>query len=105
MKPRKQPEPTKAEAGATDKKDGASLSVGGDKKDGSNAATTPENPSDEGIPSVPFEPEMLPHLDMSEQEIGIWDVFKNYIKQLRFIHKNISRFLTCFPSIQFSFFQ
>ena len=102
MKPRKQPEPTKAEAGATDKKDGASLSVGGDKKDGSNAATTPENPSDEGIPSVPFEPEMLPHLDMSEQEIGIWDVFK-ILEQLSY--KNISRLLSCFPSIQFSFFQ
>ena len=74
MKPRKQQEPTKEEAGATDKKDGASLSVAGDKKDGSKAAATPEKSTDEGIPSVPFEPEMLPHLDMSEQEIGIKDV-------------------------------
>ena len=69
LKPRK-PEPKKEEGGATDKKDGASLSVGGDKKDGSTAVGTPEKSSDEGIPSVPFEPEMLPHLDMSEQEIG-----------------------------------
>ena len=70
LKPRKQPEPTKEEGGAGDKKDGASLSVGGDKKDGGKAAGTPEKSSDDGIPSVPFEPEMLPHLDMSEQEIG-----------------------------------
>ena len=72
LKPRK-PEPKKEEGGATDKKDGASLSVGGDKKDGSTAVGTPEKSSDEGIPSVPFEPEMLPHLDMSEQEIGKWN--------------------------------
>ena len=69
LKPRK-PEPKKEEGGASDKKDGASLSVGGDKKDGSTVGGTPQKSSDEGIPSVPFEPEMLPHLDMSEQEIG-----------------------------------
>ena len=82
LKPRKQPEPTKEEGGAGDKKDGASLSVGGDKKDGGKAAGTPEKSSDDGIPSVPFEPEMLPHLDMSEQEIGTkYIIVKNFFNQ------------------------
>ena len=29
-----------------------------------------ETPAEEGPPTQPFEPEMLPHLDMSNEEIG-----------------------------------
>ena len=59
------------------KTDGASsLSVkdGTDKKEVGKAATTPEKSSEDAIPSLPFEPEMLPHLDMSTEEIGYRDV-------------------------------
>ena len=49
----------------------SSLSV----KDGADKeATTPEKSSEDTIQSLPFEPEMLPHLDMSTEEIGYRNV-------------------------------
>ena len=63
--------PDKVEGAASPQFGFAKLGI---KKDdnGKNGATS-ENASKDETPTAPFEPEMLPHLDMSEKEIGYKD--------------------------------
>ena len=66
--------PEKSEGGASSN---TLLSKLGASKDGSKAPSTPEKPPEEEIQSIPFEPEMLPHLDMSNEEIGCYISYDN----------------------------
>ena len=69
---RKEEAPTSPEKSEGGGSSNTLLSKVGASKDGSKATSTPEKPAEEEIQSIPFEPEMLPHLDMSNEEIGCY---------------------------------
>ena len=52
-----------------------------EKRRDSKEATS-EQSAEDGIPSFPFDPQMLPHLDMSTEEIGCKDVLDEYFSYM-----------------------